>query len=131
MNGEEFFQIGQRPLTPAEMTCRAVFLDFDNSTRRRVPVIPMPTEAELTEEAIERILATLNDTFANRYIEFFSDPPDDRSYHTIYVNDPVVEPTPNPEDVIDIEAEMVTPNDESSIVEKVMAKAEEIFSENK
>ena len=66
MAGEDFFVIGRRPLTEAEATCRYIFLDFDGARTRPgvAHTIPVPSEAKLNAESIERILATLNDVFA-------------------------------------------------------------------
>lgn len=135
MTGGEFFEIGQRPLTPAEATCRAMFLDFDNPSRpRRVPVIVGPSEEELTAKEIERILATLNDYFATREVEFFAEPPPDRSYHTIYVNDEfeeerVDEPTPDRDSVVDIGATIVESDSERKLIDSIAARAEAILKQ--
>jgi len=127
MAGEDFFQIGQRPLTQAEAMCRAVFLDFDNPNRpRRVPVVPAPTEEELSKEAIDRILATLNDVFAEQEIQFFTEPPPGDNYYTINVNGDsnTAEPTPPRSEVVDIEATELQTDTERRIVDAIAARAE-------
>ncbi len=128
MRGDEFFIFPKRPMTEAEATCRAIFLDFDGSRPRPVAYYAAPSEAKLNADSIERILATLNDVFSDREIQFFADPPPEGNYQTIYVNDPVPEPAPDPKDVIDVPATEVNPGDsEREIIDRIAAEAERIL----
>jgi len=132
MRGDDFFLIPKRPMTDAEAACRAIFLDFDGSRPRPVLYYAAPSEAKLNAESIERIVATLNDVFSDREIQFFTDPPSDGSYQTIYVNDPVSEPTPDPSEVIDVVATEVKPgstgdDSEREIIDRIAAEAERIL----
>lgn len=105
MAGEDFFVIGRRPLTEAEATCRYIFLDFDGARTRPgvAHTIPVPSEAKLNAESIERILATLNDVFASQQIRFVNEEPE-ASYHTIHVD------APDPDKVVDIDAVVEEPD---------------------
>ena len=120
--GEDFFVIGHRPLTEAEATCRYIFLDFDGAKTRPgvAQPVPVPSEAKLNAESIERILATLNDVFAAQQIRFVNEEPE-ASYHTIQVD------SPDPDKVIDINAVVEEPDPERKLIESIAARAEEML----